>query len=132
MKHTCNLGINLFWQAYGDDIDELPEVIASNVGFLQELLHHSIAPATAQKYKYHFSRWAKCALRGGLETKDILPAKPFPVAVYLSSLIQNAQSPSPVFAAYDAIKWYDDIYGLKCPADSRLVCNVVVCQENFG
>ena len=60
-----------------------------------------------------------------LGSSDILPAKAFPVALYLESLLQSAKTPAPVISAFYGIKWMHDLYGLDSPTDSKIVVNVV-------
>ena len=95
------------------------------MNLLPDLLRKSRAISTDKKYSSAFVRFHKWALSNGLRSRDILPAKAFPVAIYLASLIQTVNSFSPVIAAFYAIKWFHDIYGLESPTNSKLVVNVL-------
>lgn len=104
---------------------ELPDMMAGGVHLLPELLQQSRAKSTNKKYECAFLRFHKWAIHNGLGGRDTLPASVFPVAIYLASLIQTVNSPSPVIAAFYAIKWFHDINGLHSPTDSKLVSNVL-------
>lgn len=117
--------VHIFFQVYADDIRELPEVLADRVHLLPEVLRKSRSDSTDKKYSSAFVRFHKWGLCNGLRSRDILPAKAFTVAIYLASLIQTANSPSPVIAAFYAIKWFHDMYGLVSPTNSKLVVNVL-------
>ena len=121
----------MFFQIHENDIRDLPEVMAEGVHLLPDLLKKSRADSTNKKYECAFFRFHKWAISNGLGSSDTLPAKQFPVAIYLSSLIQTVSSPSPVVAAYYAIKWYHDMYGLESPTDSKLVKNVVEAAKRI-
>ena len=54
----------------------------------------------------------KRALSNGLGSKDVLPAKAFHVALYLASVIQTAESASPVIKAFYSIKWFHAMFDL--------------------
>ena len=58
-------------------------------------------------------------------SRDVLPAKLLPFALYLASIIQTASSPSPVLTAYYSVKFYHDLYGCFSPTESSLVVNVL-------
>ncbi|XP_068240109.1 uncharacterized protein [Palaemon carinicauda] len=106
-------------------IDQLPEVMAGKVHLLPNLLKKSRADSTSSKYHGAFVRFQKWVSCNGLGSGDALPAKSFIVAIYLASLIQSVNSPSPVIAAFYAIKWYHDINGLYSPTNSKLVENIL-------
>lgn len=112
-------------QCHREEIDELPDVIADKVHLLPGMLSRSRADNTCKKYELAFLRWKKWCLCNGLGSGDILPAKAFPVAIYLASVIQSANSPSPVITAFYAIKWFHEISGLNSPTDSKLVSNIL-------
>jgi hypothetical protein len=57
------------------------------VDLIPELLNVSRANATVKTYHLGFIRWKKWVSINGISSVDILPAKPFFVAIYLSSLI---------------------------------------------
>lgn len=123
----CNVCvfIHLFFQVHRQDVDDLPDVLLGKVDLLPELLQKSRADNTSKKYQNSFERWRKWVLCNGLGRGDILPAKPLLVALYLSSIIQSANTPSSVIAAFYGIKWYHDLYDIKSPTDSKLVQNVL-------
>lgn len=117
--------LHLFIRSFGDDLEELPDVLAEKVSLLPELLEGSRAKSTSDNYKRGFQRWAAWASSNGLHSKDILPAKAFHVAIYLSSLIQSANSPSSVFNAFYSVKWFHDLFDFKSLSDSKLLSNVL-------
>lgn len=92
---------------------------------LPALLRKSRTVYTNRKYENGFIRWNKWALCNGLGSGDTLPGKVFPVVTYLSSLIQNANTPSPIISAFYSIKWFHDLYYLKSPTESKLVINIL-------
>ena len=63
-------------------------------------------------------------MSNGLESKDALPAGAFHVALYLASLVQSANTPSPIINAFYSIKWFHDLFDFKSPTDSKLVVNI--------
>lgn len=95
------------------------------MNLLPDLLRQSRAHSTDTKYHGAFMRFHKWALCNGLGSRDILPARSLAVAIYLASLIQTANTPSPVIAAFYAIKWFHDIMGLESPTNSKLVVNIL-------
>ena len=92
---------------------------------LPELLRDSRASNTAKSYNRGFQRWRNWALANGLGGKDILPAKAFNVALYLVSLIQTSNSPSPVINAFYSLKWFHNMLDIESPTDSSLVSNIL-------
>ena len=72
-----------------------------------------------------FIRWKKWAECNGVESRHTLPAQVFPVALYLVSLIQTANTPSPVITAFYSNKWVHEICDLKSPTDSKIVENIL-------
>lgn len=123
--------IRLFSQTHKDEIDALPEVLAEKVDLLPELLRKSRADSTSRKYENSFSRWEKWAKGNGLGSGDIFPAKAFPFAIYLASLIQTANTPSPVISAFYAVKWFHDLFDFKSPTDSKLVTNILESSKRL-
>ncbi|XP_053391932.1 uncharacterized protein LOC128554660 [Mercenaria mercenaria] len=117
--------------SYKDDIDELPEVLADKVDLLPDLLRKSRAENTSRKYGNSFSRWERWAKCNGFGSGDILPAKAFPFAIYLASLIQTSNTPSPVISAFYAAKWFHDLGDLKSPTDSKLVINILEAAKRL-
>jgi len=110
---------------HSEEINSLPDVLAGGVSLLPELLTESRAPSTAETYKRGFKRWCDWALSNNIPSKDTLPAKAFHVALYLASLIQSANSPSPIVNAFYSIKWHHELLDLPSPTDTNLVKNVL-------
>ena len=121
----------MFFQVHADEIQELPEVLADRVYLLPDVLQKSRADSTNKKYSSAFLRFHKWALCNELGSGDILPAKIFPVAIYLASLIQTANSPGPVITAFYAIKWFHDLYGFESPTNSKLVVNILEASKRI-
>jgi integrase len=117
--------LNLFFQIHKNEIDELPSVLADKIDLLPEVLMKSRASNTSKKYELAFKRWSNWVFSNSLGSGDVLPAKTLTVALYLSSLIQTAHSPAPVIAAFYAIKWFHELYGLISPTDSKVNVNIL-------
>ena len=60
-----------------------------------------------------------------MESRHTLSAQVFPVALYLVSLIQTANTPSHVITAFCSNKWVHEICDLKSPTDSKIVENIL-------
>jgi len=59
-------------------------------------------------------RFQKWVYSNNVESKDVLPAKPFVVAIYLAaSIFANTQP----LSYLHAIKWFHGINGLQSPAE---------------
>ena len=95
------------------------------MALLPELLKDSRASSTVKSYQSGFVRWKNWALSNGLGSKDVLPAKAFHAALYLASVIQTAESASPVIKAFYSIKWFHDMFDLVSPTTSSLVLNIL-------
>ena len=83
----------------------------------------SRAPSTAKKYAGAFCRWRKWAA-----TKSEIvpfPAKPIYVGLYLSYLIQKANTPSPVEEAVNALSWAHNLACVEDPTRHPLVNQVL-------
>lgn len=106
-------------------------MLAGKVVLLPDILMASRASATSRKYEQGFNRWKKWGLGNGLGSGDILPAKAFPVALYLTSIIQSANSVSSVISAYYSIKWFHDINGMNSPTSSSLVINILEAAKRI-
>ncbi|ESP03435.1 hypothetical protein LOTGIDRAFT_171372 [Lottia gigantea] len=120
-----------WWSAIGfgmkhnsHDIEELPEVLADKVILIPELLKSSRAMNTFKSYSLGFQRWKCWAVANNLRVEDTFPAKAFHFALYLVSLIQTANSPSPVSNAFYSVKWIHDLFNLNSPTDFLLVKNI--------
>ncbi len=114
----------MFFQTYGQDIQQLSEPLADKAGLLPELLQKSRAVSTAKKYESAFARFYRWTLGNSLGSEDALPARALTVAMYLASLIQNSNSCNSVISALYAIKWFHEINGLQSQTDSKLVTNI--------
>ncbi|KAK3083447.1 hypothetical protein FSP39_022942 [Pinctada imbricata] len=68
-------------------------------------------------------RWKKWAIQNSIQ--ECLPARSLHVAIYLSCLVQQSKSPSPVIQAFYGIKWAHSVIRLKSRTDSDLVINVL-------
>lgn len=51
----------------------------------------------------------------------------FLFAVYLASLIQTANTPSPFYA----VKWFHELFGFKSPTDLKLVINILESSKRL-
>ena len=117
---------NVFFQAFSEDIQNLPDCLIGNLNFLPDLLCESKAESTTKGYFQSFLRWKKWASSNGISHSDILPAKPLHCALYLASLVQLSRTPSPVVQAFYGLKWVHSIIGAaNSPTDSSLVINVL-------
>ena len=117
--------LRLFFQSHQDEIRCLPDALAGKIDPLPDLLFKSRSDSTRHKYECSFIRWKKWALSNDLGRGDILPAKAFHVAIYLSSLIQSCKTSSPLTSAFYAMKWYHEIYDFESPTNSKLVINIL-------
>ena len=84
----------MFLQRHAEDIDALPDVLVGGVSLLPELIKKSRATTTSETYKRGFKRWCDWALSNKLSSKDTLPAKAFPAALYISSKYDWDDPPS--------------------------------------
>lgn len=103
----------------------MPASLAGSVDLIPELLNVSRANATVKTYHLGFIRWKKWASINGISSVDILPAKPFFVAIYLSSLVQSCRTVSPVTQAFYSLQWAHNLIGQPSPTDTYLVKNVL-------
>ena len=115
---------NVFLQAYGSDVNQLPSSLHGNVDLLMELLSESRADSTVKTYFAGFCRWKKWALTYGIDNSDIFPAKPFYVAIYLSSLVQTSRTASPIISAFYSLQWAHNLIGKPSPTEVIIVKNV--------
>ena len=95
------------------------------VSFLPQLLKGSRADSTSASYNRGFLRWKRWLLSNGLGGKDALPAKAFHVALYLASIIQTANTLSPLINAFYSVKWAHNLLDLPSPTDSNMVINIL-------
>ena len=102
-----------------------PHALMGQMALLPGLLKDSRASTTVRKYIHRFDKWKLWALSNGLGSKDILPAKAFNVALYFASIIQIADSLSPLISAYYSLKLYHNLFELPSPVDSNLVTNIL-------
>ena len=85
-------------------MDDLPENLAGGMALLPELLLESRSHSTSKSYFQGFKKWKRWANSNGLGSRDILHAKALHVAIYLASIIQTANSPSPLIQAFYSLK----------------------------
>ena len=83
----------------------------------------SRAPSTAKKYAGAFCRWRKWAATKS--EVNPFPAKPIHVGLYLSYLIQKANTPSPVEEAVNALSWAHNLACVEDPTGHPLVKQVL-------
>ena len=115
----------MFFQAFQNDLSELPATLVEKITLLPGLLMESKSANTVQNYYYGFLRWKKWALSNGISSEFILPAKPIHVALYLACLVQQSASPSPINQAFYSIRWAHNITSTISPTDSSLVKNIL-------
>jgi hypothetical protein len=105
------------------------------VNLIPELLNVSRANATVKTYHLGFIRWKKWASINGISSVDILPAKPFFVAIYLSSLVQSCRTVSPVTQAFYSLQWAHNLIGQPSPTDtiyvaSKIMSFLLICNNS--
>lgn len=66
-------------------------------------------------WDFYDGKWADSH---GVGSRHILPAQLFPVALYLMSLVQTANTPVPVITAFCTIKCVQEICGKNVPIAS--------------
>ena len=94
--------IHMFFQAFRDDIAELPESLVDTLNLLPDLLTESRCSTTVKNYNNGFMRWKRWAQSNGIPEANILPSKSLHVALYLASLVQSSRTSSPVIQAFIA------------------------------
>ena len=114
----------LLFQKYADDVAGLPEALAGRMDLLPELLLESRSQSTSKSYLHGLKKWKQWVISNCLGSRDILPARALHVAIYLASIIQAANSPSPLIHALYSLKWIHDIGDQVSTTDSQLVKNV--------
>lgn len=112
----CVLAEMAAWSTeIGDDTSQdMKELVPS----LSELLKNSVAKSTAKKYNGSYDQWRRWAQEQGI---GALPARPVHVALYLTKLTQEANSPAPVSAAVYAISWKHQVFGWADPCQEKIV-----------
>ena len=113
----------LFLQAYRDDISELSEDLAGKMPLVASLVSESRSSSTVKGYFSAFMRWKSWARQNDIE--ECLPARSIHVAVYLSCLVEQSKTPSPITQAFYGIKWAHSVISVPSPTDSQLVRNVL-------
>ena len=111
---------HVVWPEFDDISDPELKELAERLPFTVLQSH---APSTAKKYAGAFCRWRKWAA-----TKpEILPfpAKRIYVGLYLSYLIQKANTPSPVEEAVNALSWAHNLACVEDPTGHPLVKQVL-------
>ncbi|KAK6165269.1 hypothetical protein SNE40_022225 [Patella caerulea] len=112
-------------QSHLEEIQKLPECLVGKIGALTDLLDDSKATNTVLKYSSGFMKWKRWALAHDISKRDILPAKALHVALYLTTIIQDANYPSPVISAFYSIKWEHDVTDFSSPTNSSIVKNML-------
>ena len=85
---------------------------------LKSVAVESREPNTVKSYNAAFKRWKKWA-KNFPEIEDF-PASPTYVALYLTSIMQNANSPAPVTVAFYGIAWAHRLAGVEDPTQHSL------------
>ena len=106
-------------------MDGLPEALVGKMDLLPDLLMESKSQNTSISYFRGFNKWRQSAHSNGLGSGDILPARALHVALYLTSIIQNANSPSPLIHAFYSLKLIHNLGDYSSPTDSQLVKNIL-------
>ena len=114
----------MFFQTFRNDIMELPPTLQSNLHLLPDLFAESKSDNTLRKYYYGFMKFKRWATVNSIPESDILPSKPFYIALYLASLVQNSGSSSPITDAFYSLKWAHSIVGANSPMENFLVRTV--------
>ncbi|ESP02019.1 hypothetical protein LOTGIDRAFT_157151 [Lottia gigantea] len=128
-----SLGIDAFtvdWHGvngwtHSVEIQELPECFFGKIHLVTDLLEGSKANSTVLKYSRGFMRGKRWATKNGISDSDILPAKSLQVALYLSGIIQESNTPSTLISAFYSLKWAHDLADLDSPTNSSLVKNIL-------
>lgn len=115
----------MFFQAFKNELAELPEALAENIQYIPELLQECKSANTVTCYYRGFMRWKKWAVLKGLSESDCLPAKAIHVALYLAGLVQESHTVNPIVQAYYSIKWAHSLFGVESPTDSVIVRNIL-------
>lgn len=71
-----------FFQVFNREIADLPDELLNSLNLIPDLLTESKAANTVKKYYNGFRRWKSWALSHQIPECDILPSKPFHVALY--------------------------------------------------
>ena len=103
--------LHMFFQTFRNDITELPPKLMSNLFLLPDLFTESKSENTLRKYFYGFMKFKRWAITNEIPESDILPSKPFYIALYLASLVQSSVSSSPVLDVFYSLKWEHTIVG---------------------
>ncbi|CAC5425737.1 unnamed protein product [Mytilus coruscus] len=70
------------WSVFNREIADLPDELLNSLNLIPDLLTESKAANTVKKYYNGFRRWKSWALSHQIPECDILPSKPFHVALY--------------------------------------------------
>ena len=82
------------------------------------------ADSTTTKYAQGFQRWAIWA-KARDQPVPVMPASPLHVALYLLSLMQTSDTPSPITTAFYSIAWAHRVSSLTPPTDHPLPKSVL-------
>ncbi|CAC5411397.1 unnamed protein product [Mytilus coruscus] len=95
---------DIYAKVFNREIADLPDELLNSLNLIPDLLTESKTANTVEKYYYGFRRWKSWALSHQIPEYDILPSKPFHVALYLASLVQSFNTSSLINEAFYSIK----------------------------
>ena len=114
-SHACVQQLKLYL-GLGTELKDLAESLPS-------IVLRSRAASTVKKYSGAFSRWKRWAK--SKPSLEVIPAKPFQVALYLNFLTRNARSSAPVEEAVNALSWAHQLAVVEDPTQHSLVRQVL-------
>ncbi|XP_048237153.1 uncharacterized protein LOC125379160 [Haliotis rufescens] len=91
-------------------------------GHMPDLVLKSKAPATVYKYERSYNSWKKWSSK--FKEITCLPAHPFHVALYLTSLVQGGKKAPSVMEAIYGISWAHKLACLPDPCKHDLIVNI--------
>ena len=109
--------------SYSHFCQDLSNDLYSTAELIPDLLKDAKADTTSTKYYNGFIRWKRWAEANAIQ--EFLPAKYFHMVVYLISLVQQANSPSPIMTAFYSIRWEHTLIGVESPTCNPLVKNIL-------
>ena len=89
---------------------------------LPRIASQSRQSSTVKGYVAGFRRWKTWAAK--FDEISALPASPIYVAIYLSSIMQTANSVAPINCAFYSLSWAHKMAGLADPTDNDM-CKLV-------
>ena len=117
--------LNVFLQAYREDIAILPEILREKIQDIPELLSESRASSTVKSYFKSFQKWNDWLKQNNLQPDQGSSVKPLTVGIYLAGLIQKGVSVNVLTSAFYGIRWAHSVIGVTSPTESKLVKNVL-------